>query len=109
MTKIEELAREMFAADGQKWRSTPAGPRIDTTVHVRPVLWEELPGMHEMYRAHVRAVLTALREPSDAMVEAFMGELQNQHVAMDEFSDPIFPARLFTAMIDAVLNEGAGE
>ena len=50
-----------------------------------------------------RAAIGAMREPTGAMVTAFMAEGERQHVAFDEFSEPMFPAKMYAAMIDTAL------
>jgi hypothetical protein len=40
-------------------------------------------------------------EPTEAMMEALAVEAERQHLALDEFSDPIYPAKLYSAMLAA--------
>ena len=52
-----------------------------------------------------RLVLEAIRRScSETMMEAFMAEFAAQGVVMDEgVSEPIYPGRLWTVMVDAAL------
>ncbi len=50
------------------------------------------------YKDAVRAVLTAIREPSEAMSSAYFDVLEGK---------PMAPDTVFPAMIDAALAEGA--
>lgn len=47
-------------------------------------------------------------EPTEAMVEAFMAEMGAQGVAMDDFSEPIYPAKLYRAMLAALPHNQGG-
>ncbi len=68
--------------------------------------WEDATELQRNdYAGHARTAIEALREPTDAMLDAWADELARQHVALDEFSEPIFPQKLHRAMIDAVLAE----
>jgi hypothetical protein len=77
MTPIELAARALCELDGNPPGATMGG---------KP-LWQD-------YLPEVRAVLTAIREPSDGMIQA----------AADCESSIV--ADVYTAMIDAALSEG---
>ena len=79
MTSLEKAARAAFeAADGADWNDPDS---LD---------------LHDDYRAIARAVLLAVREPSDVMLLAAKGLPD-----ADAYE-------AFTAMIDAILEKGDG-
>lgn len=41
------------------------------------------------------------REPTEEMLTAWAAEAERQHFALDDFSEPIYPAKLYTAMLAA--------
>lgn len=81
MTMLEKAAR--------------AAAKADATLHNGPDLYEKNP---ELYLRLTRAVLMAVREP----------DLRAVHFGSDALmADNATMADAFTAMIDAILNEGA--
>lgn len=60
--------------------------------------WDGAPGsIRRMFLNGARAAIKAMREPTDAMVDAGLSR--------DDGADPTNAAGVFTAMIDAALNE----
>lgn len=68
--------------------------------------WEDCPGLHEDHTDLVRAILTALREPSEGMITAL-----NDAASPYLDRDPIGPSWdyilsfLWTETVDSILNE----
>lgn len=54
-------------------------------------------------------VVAVPREATEAMIEAFIAEGQAQGVAFDEFSPPMYPAKMYRAMIAAATTARATE
>lgn len=97
MRKLEEIARAMHDAE-----DALSEPKFR-------IAWENcVPFYREAMLDQALAAVRAMREPSKAMIEAWMSEAQRQHFALDEFSDPIFPVPLHRAVIDAILSEEDG-
>ena len=105
-TMLEKMARAMCAADGHD----PNGPTCDIYFHDDPDAGKPWAS----YRAGLRAALLAIREPSNAMHNAgAFSEHQSQppkivvgeEGALSVEWRPANPSGLFTAMIDAILNE----
>lgn len=96
MTEIERLARVVWAAGAP----TPFANGNMT--------WEQaqhVPSRAEECRTIVRAVLTALREPSEGMVEAMA---RANHKIAGEYNNQCTSwSAAFTAAIDVLLSDGA--
>lgn len=94
MTALEKAARA--AADEARWlrRVTVTDPATGSPIP--GLTWENL---DEVSRAIARAVLLAVREPGGDVLAAGEGWSYGQSLANAEQG--------FTAMIDAILSEGA--
>ena len=79
----------------------PIRPDI-TEADLRP-LEETAPGVGAMYRRQVRAVLEAVREPDEAMLDA--GGNSDGTLPINEGECKVFPAVIWRAMIDAMLRD----
>lgn len=64
--------------------------------------WDPALGNEARWPGVVRAVLLAIREPDDAMVQAGESGYSEYHKASGTYLDPQ-PAQVFAAMIDEVL------
>lgn len=87
MKPYERAARALCALDGN-----PENAAMDG----KP-LWQD-------YLPEVRAVIAALRDPSQAMIEAANGAAPG-HVDMHDFIVEDMAAPVWSAMIDALLGE----
>lgn len=89
MTMIEKAARAHFMDGVNPPKNCPM-----------PV-WEDQPAaVKEAHRRKARAVLTAIREPNEAMVQA--GMIADFY----GFKSETDAAGIFTACIDSILKEG---
>jgi len=95
-TELERLARVMCEADGFNW-----GDQLDP---MRSANGDDDGQAH--YFSHARAVLQALSEPSEGMIEAGAYELGDGFVHAD---DRFWAKKTFTAMIKHILEEGESE
>lgn len=59
--------------------------------------------------AAARAALEAMREPTGAMISAIISECENQRIAFDEFSPPMYPGELYRQAISAALGQEGTE
>lgn len=84
MTMIERVARAIAQAD------TTVNGQFDDT-EMGDIFWGE---WKHLYIPMARAAIEAMREPTDAMVDA-----------MDEHAGTIAPQYAYEAAIDAALNE----
>lgn len=82
MTMVEKVARALFARKVEEF--------------VCDGSWEENASLHDDFRADARAAIEAMREPTDAMVDAARAHHEGH---------PYLPYSLFNSMIDAALNE----
>lgn len=85
MTALEKAARAIAAADAKN------GATGDALYANNPALYQRL----------ARAVLMAVREPDEAVADA--GEMEHERQG---WNDGTRAGQVFTAMIDAILNEG---
>lgn len=88
---IEKMARAMCDAQGEVWEYTPEEPNKNTPLYSD--------SLRAMYLAHAKAALSALEEPSEAMVEAGNMSLTWGIVPDDELR------AAFSAMIKAAKEE----
>lgn len=104
MTHLNRAARALYALTPQTidtFTRDCADPKAGVSKDSRPIEWADLADEDRSpFVKAVRAVLTAIREPSEGMVEA------GQENHMDLQNDDQVPV-IFTAMIDAALAEGA--
>ena len=91
---IEKLARAMYDAD-----------RELHDMRLEAHTWETDEKRQPAYRAIVRAVLQAAREPSEEMKQEGINELEVCQAGPRGYNDGMIPAEVWRAMIDQALSE----
>lgn len=86
---LERAARALYRADPENY-----GTEDD--------MWSS-------YVAMARAVLMAVREPENHILQAGDAGAAEFARDVDEYASPAMVCGAFTAMIDAILNDGEGE
>ena len=103
MTPLERAARALYQFQPQTedvFRRDCANPSALPQHSLRDLQWEKVNDVtREHYLTRARAVLQAIREPSERMDNAGMAEA-------DKTSHGIVVTPIWQAMIDAALEEG---
>lgn len=94
---IERAARAHYTC-----RARDLAKAYPARMGVAPVTWDDLPeSVREIERGHMRAAIEAMREPTEAMIDAaYLGEPATNEIARRG------TAQSYRAMISAALNEG---
>lgn len=106
---LERAARALYALTPQTmdvFTRDCSDPKSVVSIGTRPIEWDDLDDEdRDPFVAVARAVLAAIREPSEGMVGAGLTKARE---CTDDWSASAacLPGHCWTAMIDAALSEG---